>query len=128
MVISLNHHSPNFSRWIQACTLCYVNLINYMDRYTVSGMQTYIYYMYVLYYTYNTVTKTGFVNQSGFDVLNRCIGRCWERIWDGWRMDGWVDSDIFHSMLCHCSSHFWLFGRSIFSKMVNYCRDIHVEQ
>ena len=30
--------NSNVSRWVQACTLCYVNLINYMDRYTVSGV------------------------------------------------------------------------------------------
>ena len=29
--------NKNASRWMQAITLCYVNLINYMDRYTVSG-------------------------------------------------------------------------------------------
>ena len=41
VMVRINH---NLSRWVQACTLCYVNLINYMDRYTVSGMSTLINY------------------------------------------------------------------------------------
>ena len=36
--------NKNVSRWIQAITLCYVNLINYMDRYTVSGKKNEIDY------------------------------------------------------------------------------------
>ena len=37
--IKMIEMNKNVSRWIQAITLCYVNLINYMDRYTVSGKQ-----------------------------------------------------------------------------------------
>ena len=36
--------------------------------------------MLVSILNYNTVIKTGLVNQSRFNVLNRCIGRCGERI------------------------------------------------
>ena len=65
--------NKNVSRWIQAITLCYVNLINYMDRYTVSGMAR----QPNRRYYYKSCISTKIIQINCCQVINSCIlNRC----------------------------------------------------
>lgn len=33
--------------WLTVIVLCYINLINYMDRFTVAGMYFYLFFIYI---------------------------------------------------------------------------------